>query len=171
MPKSFKISSTIYLQLFLWALWSWSPIFFILENKTTDVEEYFFNIFFQKIFVLGTPEYPRVLPLGVKTPKRIIFGSNFFPNRFFELTQENWHQDCPFGQRPRRGQWPMVSYMRNFLLLFFSVPLSNPSLEAQIPVSRPKSQTWGQNLASRPRSQLWGPNLSLQARIWAWRLG
>ena len=142
MPKSFKISSTIYLQLFLWALWSWSPIFFILENKTTDVEEYFFNIFFQKFFVLGTPEYPRVLPLGVKTSKRIIFGSNFFPNRFFELTQENWHLDCPYGQRPQRSQWPMLSQGG------FSPP--SPSSPSP-PSSSPPQPT--------------GPYLSLEAHI------
>ena len=26
----------------------------------------------------------------------ISFCSNFFPNRFFGLIQEDWHQDCPF---------------------------------------------------------------------------
>ena len=71
-------------------------IFFILEYETTNIEEYSFNIFFQNFFVLGTPGYPGVLPLGVKTSKMISFGSDFFSNRFFELIQEDGHQDCPF---------------------------------------------------------------------------
>ena len=81
---------------FIWALRSWGPIYFILEYESTNIEEYFFNFFFQNFYVLGTPGYPGVLPLGVKTPKMIFFGSNFFPNRFFGLIQEDWHQDCPF---------------------------------------------------------------------------
>ena len=82
MLKSFKIGSTTHFQLFFWAPKSWGPIFFILEYETTNIEEYFSNFFFQNFYVLGTPGYPHILPLGVKTPQMIIFGSNFFPNRF-----------------------------------------------------------------------------------------
>ena len=47
-----------------------------------------------------------------------------------------------FGQRPRRGRWPMLSHRRNFLSFSFSVhPLwsSYSSLEPQISILRPKS--------------------------------
>ena len=64
-----------------------------------------------------------------------------------------------FGQRPRRGRWPMLSHIWGIFSSFSYVPPSNPSLKAQIPVSRPKSQSWGPNpslkaqiLASRPKS-------------------
>ena len=95
-----------------------------------------------------------------------------------------------FGQRPRRGRWPMLSHIWetfsfssfSFFSFFFSVP---PPLEAQILVSRPKSYSWGLNPsletqiqaslpksqieaqipASRPKSQPQGSNPSLKAQI------
>ena len=60
----------------------------------------------------------------------------------------------------------------------------NPSLEAQIPVSRPKSQPWGSFPSSRLKSHPQGPNptheaqipaskrdLSIEDGIWASRVG
>ena len=43
-----------------------------------------------------------------------------------------------FGQRPRRGRWPMLSHRGNFSS-FFSSSSYVPPLEAQILASRPKS--------------------------------
>ena len=93
--KYWKMGLTFHFCYFFWVLRCRGTIFFILEYETTNIEEYFSNFFFQNFYVLGTPGYPRLLPLGVKTPKMICFGSDFFPNRFFGLIQEDWHQDCP----------------------------------------------------------------------------
>ena len=64
------------------------------------------------------------------------------------------------------------THMGNFLLLPLLLlrPPSDPSLEAQFPVSRPKPQFQSPNpslealfLASRPKSQPGGPDPSLEA--------
>ena len=88
-----------------------------------------------------------------------------------------------FGQRPQRGRWPMLSHMGKFFLLLLlllvrtpppsaptSRPISQPrgpcpSLEAQIPVLRPKSQPQSQNPISRSKSHLRGSNPGLEAKI------
>ena len=72
-----------------------------------------------------------------------------------------------FGKRPRRGRWPMLSYIWgifSFSFFSFSVP-PNPN-----PTLRPKSQPQGPNPILeaqipflRPKSHLWGPNPSLKA--------
>ena len=87
--KCSKMGLTTHFCYFFWVLRCRGTIFFILEYETTNIEEYFSNFFFQNFYVLGTPGYPGVLPLGVKTPKMIFFGSNFFPNIFFRLIQED----------------------------------------------------------------------------------
>ena len=94
--KYWKMGLTTHFCYFFWVLRCRGTIFFILEYETTNIEEYFSNFFFQNFYVLGTLGYPGVLPLGVKTPKMTIFGSNSFTNIFFGLIQEDWHQDCPF---------------------------------------------------------------------------
>ena len=94
------------------------------------------------------------------------------------------YSKSPFGQRPRRGWWAMLSHISGiFSFFFFSSVRSNhlppnlilasrlksqsrdpnPSPEAQIPASRLKSQPQGPNpsleaqvLASRPKSQCQG---------------
>ena len=102
---------------------------------------------------------------------------------------------APFGQRPWRSRWAMLSHMRGvFLLLLLHLLIHlhpsppstqilasrpnaqsrglNPSHETQIPASRPKSQPQGPNpsfntqiLASRPKSLPWGPNPILKTQI------
>ena len=60
---------------------------------------------------------------------------------------------CPlFGQRPRKGQWPMLSH-RGIFSFFMSVPAP------QIPVSRPKFQSRGPNPSLEAQIP-WGPNPS-----------
>ena len=83
-----------------------------------------------------------------------------------------------FGPRPRRGRWPMLSHRGNFSFFFYVPPPgSNPSLEAQIPASKLKSQPWGSNPsleaqipALRLKSQPWGSNPSLEPQIAVSRL-
>ena len=55
----------------------------------------------------------------------------------------------PFGQRPRRGRWPMLSHI------------------GEISPSSPSTPFEAHILASRLKSQPWGPNLSLEAQILA----
>ena len=56
-------------------------------------------------------------------------------------------------------------HMGDFFLLPFSVPPSNPSLEAQIPVSWPKSQSLGVNLSLEAQILAKSPDPSLEAQI------
>ena len=71
----------------------------------------------------------------------------------------------PFGQRPRRGRWPMLSHIWGIfllLLLLLRPPPSdpnpslkpNPSLEFQIPALRLKFLPWSQNPSLK--AQIWG---------------
>ena len=72
-----------------------SHIFYswIWNNKHRRI---FFKLFFSKFLCTRYPGVPRGTTPRGKNPKMIFFCSNFFPNRFFGLIQEDWHQDCPF---------------------------------------------------------------------------
>ena len=90
----------------------------------------------------------------------------FFKSSLQEVKRVLKSRFSLFGQRPRRGRWPMLSHIGE--ISPFSPPSvpppslsvhplwgSNLSLEAQISPLRPKSQPWGPNpsqiLASRPK--------------------
>ena len=113
----------------------------------------------------------------------VLSDSLWIPRPFVRLSV------CPFGQRPRRDRWPMLSHRANLSSFssFFSssfVPPPrfqpqgpNPSLKAQIPASRPKFQPQGPNPSLKPQIpalrlqfQPWGSNPSLEAQISAKRL-
>ena len=67
--------------------------------------------------------------------------------------------DFPFGQRPQRGRWPMLSHRTNF-----------SSFSVHPPPSKLISQLWGQNLNLKVKFLLQGPNSCLEAQISASRL-
>ena len=98
--------------------------------------------------------------------------------KLIELEIEGWSR----AAAPKGSMTYAFTHMGDFLLLLLLLLLhaspSNPSLEAQIPVSRPKSQLQGPNLSLKVQILAWrlkyGPqgwDLELQARIWALRLG
>ena len=105
LPKITKIGPTTHFCYFFLVIRSCEPEFFILEYEFTNTEEYFAIFFFPNFNVLGTLGYPKWLPLGVKTPKMIFFGSNFFLIWFFVLKLKDWHQDCPFTTK---NGWDMA---------------------------------------------------------------
>ena len=75
---------------------------------------------------------------------------------------------------PKGSMTYAFTYMGHFLLLLLLLllrpPPLNPSLEAHIPVSRPKSQPQGLKPSLEAQIPALRP-LSLEARIWALRLG
>ena len=75
----------------------------------------------------------------------------------------------PFWAAVPKGSMTFTfTHMGNFLLLPLlphSPSPSDPTLEAQIPVLRPKSQLEAQIPFWRPKFSLRGPNLSLVAKI------
>ena len=92
---------------------------------------------------------------------------------FYPKFQNLWP---PFWAAARRDRWPMLSHIWGIFSFSFSIPPSNPNFKAQIPASRPKSQSWGPNPCLeaqipvlRPKSQPQGPNPSLKAQISASR--
>ena len=80
---------------FIWALRSWGTTFFILEYETTNIEEYLSNFFLKFLCTRYCGVTQGTTPRG-KIPKMIIFGSNFFPIRFFGSIQGDRYQNCPF---------------------------------------------------------------------------
>ena len=69
--------------------------------------------------------------------------SRRIPLAFWDLWQ-NWI--FPFGQRRRRGRWPMLSHIGGISssFSFYAPPSdSDTSLKAQIPALRPKFKPWG----------------------------
>ena len=98
----------------------------------------------------------------VNTPKLGCVNTPIFgrvTTTFFQSVNTSF-----FGQRPQRGRWPMLSHIWGIFSspfsFFFYVPRSNPSLEAHIPVLRPKSQSWGPNPNLQAQIPTQGPNLS-----------
>ena len=88
----------------------------------------------------------------------ILFASFLLTHFFFySFSPKVTHPTLLVGQSVHRspfGQWPLL-----LLLLLLHPPPLNLSFKAQIPVSRPKSQSQGPNpsleaqiLASRPKS-------------------
>ena len=91
-----------------------------------------------------------------------------------KFLQSFW--DFPFGQRPRRGRWPMLSHIGKISPSPSSPSPSTP-LEAHILALRLKSQPWGPNLSLEAhilalwlKFPPWGSNPSLKAHIPALRL-
>ena len=86
--------------------------------------------------------------------KRFIFqNSDFFYLKAYLLRFFSSKISALFGQRSRRGRWPMLSHWVKFLLLLQRTPLP---------------PAW--NLVSRLKFQSWGSNLSLKATIPVLRL-
>ena len=49
-------------------------MFFIFEYDKENHEVSFSNWIFPNFYVLGTPGYPKLIPLGVITPQRKLFA-------------------------------------------------------------------------------------------------
>ena len=97
--KITKIGPTTHFCYSFWVIRSWGPEFCILDYESTNAEECFAIFFFWNFNILGTPGYPKWLPLGVKTPKITFFGSIFLKSDslYYNLKIDTKIVQCPMS--------------------------------------------------------------------------